>query len=203
MTTTSGNPRARSATKVVASRSGEAIRLEDRDLFGERIADLGVEFLRRVFALDEIACVEIDRERTTAWVHRADSQSSLTEFLGRLAAAIRRAGAAAGSEIQPEDGLRGDLCSSRGVVTIRRVGTILTTLHITQPGGAKTPGFGLANTTLGLAIAGEVVAPRCCRPARSCWSDRTSIRSAPPGASSARGNWGCLCFMWASWRRRW
>jgi cation transport ATPase len=144
VTTASPRKQPGPAPKVSASRSGDVVCLFDEDLLGERLADLGVEFLRRIFALEDVASVQVDRAKTTAWVHRAGDRSSLPKFLERLAVAIR--GSAAGSrEIRAEGSLPDDLQWSHGVVTIRRVATILTTWQTTS----SRPGrIGLAHAAL-------------------------------------------------------
>ena len=89
MTTSSEVRRAGPLPKVSASGSGEVVRLFDEELFGERIAELGVELLRRIFALEDIASVQVDRAKTTAWVYRAGDRSALPKFLEPLAVTIR------------------------------------------------------------------------------------------------------------------
>ncbi len=156
VTTVSPKGRTGPAPKVSASRSGEVICLFDEDLFGERIGELGIELLRRIFVIADVACVQVDRAKTTAWVRRSGDGSGLYAFLERLAKAIR-GGSAGGPEIRAEGSLPDDLQWSHGVVTIRRVGTILTTWQTTlsEPGR-----IGLAHVALrgDSALAGRIEA---------------------------------------------
>ena len=50
-----------STSQVGVSWSDGVVRLRDDDLFGDRLGDLCITFLQRVFALEEVTCVEIDR----------------------------------------------------------------------------------------------------------------------------------------------
>ena len=118
-----------SSARVGVSWSDGVVRLRDEDLFGKRLGDLCVVFLRRVFALDEVAWVEIDRERSTAAIGYDSGLSGLTDLLERLAAALRGqlppdAAAYSDSFVPP------DLSQSVGRVKIQRFGTILTTWDI-------------------------------------------------------------------------
>ncbi len=73
--------------RVAISTSGGSIAVLDRELFGTRLGDLGLEFARRVFALPEVTALEIDAEQGKATVFQ--SGSGRIEFLERLASAIR------------------------------------------------------------------------------------------------------------------
>jgi cation transport ATPase len=156
VTTASPTGRAGPAPKVSASRSGDVICLFDEDLFGERLAELGIELVRRIFAIEDVACVQVDRAKTTAWVRRSGDGSGLYAFLEKLAKVIR-GGLAGGPEVRAEGSLPDDLQWSHGVVAIRRVGTILTTWQTTlcQPGR-----IGLAHVALrgDGALAGRIEA---------------------------------------------
>jgi len=118
-----------SSARVGVSWSDGVIRLRDEDLFGKQLGDLCAVFLRRIFALDEVKWVEIDRDRSTAEIRYGPGPWGLTDLLQRLAAAIRGqfqpdAAAFSDSSIQP------DLSRSAGRVKIQRFGTILTTWDI-------------------------------------------------------------------------
>jgi cation transport ATPase len=118
-----------SSARVGVSWSAGVIRLRDEDLFGKRLGDLCVVFLRRIFALDEVKWVEIDRDRSTAEIRYHPGLSGLIDLLQRLAAAIRGqlppdAAAFSDSFVPP------DLSQSVGRVKIQRFGTILTTWDI-------------------------------------------------------------------------
>jgi len=118
-----------SSPQVGVSWSDGVIRLRDEDLFGRRLGDLCVVFLRRIFALDEVKWVEIDRDRSTAEIHYDPGLSGLIDLLERLAAAVRGqlppdTAALSNSSVLP------DLSRSVGRVKIQRFGTVLTTWDI-------------------------------------------------------------------------
>ena len=106
------------------------IRLRDEDLFGKRLGELCVAFLRRVFALDEVKWVEIDRDQSTAEIRYEPGRFGLTDLLQRLAAAIRRS-VCPETPRQFSDGfVSTGSFSSVGRIKIQRFGTILTTWDI-------------------------------------------------------------------------
>ena len=77
-----------SSSHVGVSWSDGAIRLRDKGHFGERPGELCNTFLRRVFALDEVKSVELDRNQSAAKIHYEPSHIELSDILQRLAAAI-------------------------------------------------------------------------------------------------------------------
>jgi cation transport ATPase len=123
------------SSQVEVSWSDGVIRLRDEDLFGKRLGDLCVVFLRRIFVVEEVKSVEIDRERSTAEIRCNPGPLGLTDLLQRLAAALRGPfpwGAAA----FPDSTFPPDLSRSVARVKVQRLGTILTTCDIItdQPG---------------------------------------------------------------------
>ena len=78
-----------SSSRVGVSWSDGVVRLRDDELFGTRLADLGVVFLRHVFALSEVGWMEIDCEQSTAAIGYDSGRLSLPEFLERLSAVLR------------------------------------------------------------------------------------------------------------------
>ena len=231
--TTSYVEKSSSSSRVEVSCSEGMIRLRDKDLFGERLGDRCVCFLRHVFALNEVAWVEIDRTLCTAGIRYDAGCLGVSEFLPRLAAALR--GSPPPRADAPSQSVLQDLEHCSGLLRIQRFGTTLTTwevihdrpgrirlrhqaiyrdpalarrLHDTienaagviecavwpvtgsvlirfnpdltsasyllrtldqaryapelpddRPPGAKSAGFGLASTSLALAVAGEIAAP--------------------------------------------
>ena len=118
-----------SLSRVGVSWSDGVVRLRDDELFGTHLAELGVVFLRHVFALSEVACVEIDSEQTTAAIRFDSGQRSLTEFLERLSAAIR--GQIPADAAMPSAGsILRDLTRPFGLLRIERFGATLTTWEI-------------------------------------------------------------------------
>ena len=118
-----------SSAQVGVSWSDGLIRLRDEDLFGNRLGDLCVVFLRRIFALDEIKWVEIDRDRSTAEIRYDPGPLGLTDLLHRLATAIRGQFPPDASQFS-DSFVPQDLSRSVGRVKIQRFGTILTTWDI-------------------------------------------------------------------------
>ena len=118
-----------SGAHVGVSWSDDVIRLHDEDLFGNRLGDLCVVFLRRIFALVEVKWVEIDRCQSTAEIRYDPGPLGLTHLLQRLAAAIR-------GQLPPDTtsfsdaSISPDLSGSVGRIKIKRLGTILTTWDI-------------------------------------------------------------------------
>jgi cation transport ATPase len=120
---------------VAISWSTGVLRLRDEDLFGERLGELCAIFLRRIFALNEVRSVEIDREKFTAEICFDSDRSKLAEDLLRLAGAIRGQTSQHSRAIS-DCPVMEDLVGSRSRVKIRRVDTILTTWEVVdqQPG---------------------------------------------------------------------
>ena len=135
MKTVSRVSKPRSTAPVAISWSTGVLRLRDEDLFGERLGELCVVFLRRIFALSEVKSVEIDREKFTAEIHFDNGPLKLAEHLQRLAGAIRGQTSEHSQAISDCPVLE-DLFRSRGRIKIRRLDTILTTWDIVdhQPG---------------------------------------------------------------------
>jgi Cu2+-exporting ATPase len=124
-------PAASSAVGVTWGR--ETLQLRDEDVFGKGNAELCSRFLRRVFSVDEVRSVQIDRPRSTAVIRYERGAQSLAELLQRLAAAIR-GGTRTGAESPVVQLLWRDL--SRPKWTIYRHRGVLTTWQVVrdQPG---------------------------------------------------------------------
>src|ERR1017187_5166061 len=124
-----------SSAHVGISWSDGAVRLRDEDLFGGRLGELCVIFLRRVFAMSEVKSVEIDRDESSAEIRFDVGRLKLTDCLQRLAGVIRGQFPADATAIS-DSSVLGDLSYSSGRVKILRLDTILTTWDIVdrQPG---------------------------------------------------------------------
>jgi cation transport ATPase len=222
-----------SSARVGVSCLEGIIRLRDEGLLGIGLGDRCVFFLRHVFTLSEVTWVEINRNLATANIRYDVSHFRLSEFLQRLAAALR--GSFQTLTDAPSASFSRDLEHSTGWLKIRRVDATLTTWDIVHdrpgrirlrhqalhrnlalagrlqgaienaagviecktwpvtgsvlirfnpdltsvpsllrildqarfapaspdcmPSSAKSAGFGLANTSLALAVAGEMAAP--------------------------------------------
>src|SRR5262245_28644360 len=77
------------SAQVGVSWADGLIQLRDEDLFGKRRGNQCAVFLRRVFALDEVKWVEIDRDQSIARIHYDSHRSGLVDVLHRLATAVR------------------------------------------------------------------------------------------------------------------
>lgn len=113
---------AKVVSTVVPSGAGGVV-VRDADVFGSRLAELGTLFLKRVLALPEVASVEINRDLGEALVVPVAADRLLV-LLERLAQTIRgadsTAAVSAGSIVR-------DLIVDRPRVTVRRIGSSLTT----------------------------------------------------------------------------
>ncbi len=118
-----------SSSRVGVSWSDGVVRLRDDELFGKRLAELGADFLRHVFALVAVAWVEINGEQSTAAIGYDSGRLSLTEFLERLSAALR--GQLPPDAAMPSAGsILRDLARPFGPLRIERFGRVLTTWEI-------------------------------------------------------------------------
>jgi cation transport ATPase len=126
--TTSHLEKPSSSSRVDVTCSDGLIRLRDEDLFREGLGDRCVHFLRHVFTLSEVAWVEIDRSLSTAGIHYDAGRLGLSEFLPRLAAALR--GSLFPHADGPSKSLLRDLEHFTGRIRIQRFGTTLTTWDI-------------------------------------------------------------------------
>jgi cation transport ATPase len=117
-----------SSSRVGVSWSEGVIRLHDEDLFTKDLGDRCIVFLRHVFALSEVASVEINHDLSTAAIHYDAGLFGLPEFLQRLAAALR--GQVHPHAKAPSGFLLRDLAHPTGRLRIRRFGTTLTTWDI-------------------------------------------------------------------------
>lgn len=113
-----------SSSRVGLSWAKGVVRLRDDNLFGETLGDQCVCFLRHVFTLSEVACVEVDPKRSTASIHYDTSRSGLDEFLQRLATALR---SSTSTYVDSRSTYwEQDLTQGSGRVKIQRFGQILT-----------------------------------------------------------------------------
>ncbi|MDR3620101.1 MAG: hypothetical protein P4L85_12180 [Paludisphaera borealis] len=71
--------------------SDRTLTLRDEDLFGMRASALSEQFLRRVFHVEDVRSVEVDRSQATALVHYKRGRSGAVDMLQRVATAIRSA----------------------------------------------------------------------------------------------------------------
>lgn len=117
-----------SSSRVRVSWAEGVVRLRDDELFGERLGNRCLFFLRHVFTLREVAWVEVDRNLATASIHYDAHCFGLPEFLQRLATAIR--GPLAPHAEAASRCLERDLTHASGRVRIQRFGAILTTWDI-------------------------------------------------------------------------
>jgi cation transport ATPase len=118
-----------SSSDVGVSWSDGAIRLRDKELFGEQPGELCVIFLRRVFTLDEVKRVEIDRDQSTAQIHYEPGHIELSDILHRLASAIHSRIPRDATTLS--DGIvTKDLSGSLRRIKIQRFGKVLTTWDI-------------------------------------------------------------------------
>ena len=67
----------------------ETLEVRDQEVFGTGDADLCRRFLHRVFSVDEVKSVQIDRRRSSAVIRYERGEGGLAELLQRLATAIR------------------------------------------------------------------------------------------------------------------
>jgi cation transport ATPase len=102
------------------------LKLHDPEVFGAGGEELCGRFLRRVFSVEEVRSVAIDRPRSLATVAYDSAGQTVAELLHRMAAAIRGAGGADGT--QPAQLIPADL--SKPSLTVYRYRGILTTWQV-------------------------------------------------------------------------
>ena len=109
------------------------LRLHDQDLFGNGLSEGCSSFLRHVFTLHEVNCVELDCTLSNAQIHYDVAHVRLSDFLLRLATALR---SAIPRHVNLPSTLARDLADSTGPVNIRQFGTLLTTWEVvySRPG---------------------------------------------------------------------
>ena len=117
-----------SPARVDVSWSEGVLQLRDGDLFGEGCANWRIRFLHHVFSLTEVTCVEVNRDLSIAGIHYDAGCLGLTDFLQRLAAALRAPLPPCADTVSKY--LERDLIHLTGSVKIRRFGTMLTTWRI-------------------------------------------------------------------------
>ncbi len=126
-----------SSSRVGVSWSDGSVSLRDPELFAQSVAERCVPFLRRVFALDEVAHVELDRNNQSATIRYESAKQGLPDFLARLAAALRDPLPAAVRA--PSRFFARDLCAEDPRLKIQRFGMTLTTWDVVvdRPGRAR------------------------------------------------------------------
>jgi cation transport ATPase len=114
--------------RVKLSWGPETISLQDEETFGTAGAELSSLFLRRVFSVEEVRSVHIDRAGAKAEIRYARGKLGLADLLQRLAGAMR-GGPAEGVRLLPLD-------LSRKRLAIYRHGDLLSSWEVLseQPG---------------------------------------------------------------------
>ena len=77
------------ASWVGVSWGPEALRLRDEELFGATGGDLCGRFLLRVFSVQEMRSVPIDRPQSTAVIRYERGKLGVARLMQRLAASLR------------------------------------------------------------------------------------------------------------------
>ena len=126
------------SSRVGLSWTEGVVQLHDDNLFGENLGEQCVYFLRHVFTLSEVLCVEVDRKLSIASIHYDTNHFGLTEFLQRLATALRRP---LGTHVDTGPAYwEHDLTQGNRRVKIQRFGQVLTTWDIVhRPSGKNSP----------------------------------------------------------------
>jgi cation transport ATPase len=117
-----------SYSRVEVALSEGLVRLRDEELFASGQGERCLHFLRHVFALSEVVRVDIDRNLSSASIHYDSGRSGLSEFLERLASALR--GRFPALVNPPSRFFSRDVSDSGGVLAVRRFGAALTTWDI-------------------------------------------------------------------------
>ena len=117
-----------SFSRIRISWSEGVIRLHDEDLFGKSLGEQCISFLRRVFALREVAWVEIDSTKSFAGIHFDANRSKLPDLLQHMAVALR--GVLPSDACIPSHSFMLDLAHSIGQLKIQRLGKTLTTWYV-------------------------------------------------------------------------
>ncbi len=112
---------------VGVSWAARTLELHDAELFGSASAELCRRFLHRVFSVEEVRSVQIDRPRGTATIEYDRGKLGVAELLQRLAQAIR-GGAHPEGEPRHAGFLPPDL--SRPTLTIHRHRGVLSTWQV-------------------------------------------------------------------------
>jgi cation transport ATPase len=114
------------SARVGVAVNRQELQLHDPEVFGTGGEDLCGRFLRRVFSVEQVRCVAIDRPRSLAIISYDRAGQSIPELLQRMAAAIRGPGATGGTE--PAQLIPSDL--SRAKLTVYRYKGMLTTWQV-------------------------------------------------------------------------
>jgi cation transport ATPase len=105
----------------------QELQLHDPEVFGTTGEDLCGRFLRRVFSVEQVRSVAIDRRRSLAIITYDRAGRNVPELLQRMAAAIRGCGAEPGGT-EPAQLIPSDL--SRAKLTVYRYKGMLTTWQV-------------------------------------------------------------------------
>ena len=120
-------------SRVGVSWGPQTLQLHDEEVFGTAGAELCGRFLLRVFSVEEVRSVQIDRPRSTAVIRYERGKLGTVDLMQRLAAALRGThGAAPGPpavSLLPQD-------LARARLTIHRHSGLLSTWEVVgdQPG---------------------------------------------------------------------
>ena len=120
-------------SRVGVSWGPQTLQLRDEEVFGTTGAELCGRFLLRVFSVEEVRSVQIDRPRSTAVIHYERGKLGAVDVMQRLAGALRGTHQAAPG-LQAVSLLPQDLAKSR--LTIHRYRGLLSTWEVVgdQPG---------------------------------------------------------------------
>ena len=76
-------------SRVGVSWGSQTLELRDEEVFGTTGAELCGRFLLRVFSVEEVRSVQIDRPRSTAVIRYERGKLGAVDLMQRLAAALR------------------------------------------------------------------------------------------------------------------
>ena len=113
--------------------SRHELKLHDPEVFGPGAEELCGRFLRRIFSVEQVQSVAIDRARSTATVSYDRDGHTVAELLS-MAAAIRGSGPGGAEGGQPAHFLPADLARAR--LTVYRYKRMLTTWQVSWTGPA-------------------------------------------------------------------
>ena len=125
--------KATQSSRVGVSWGPQTLQLRDEEVFGATGAELCGRFLLRVFSVEEVRSVQIDRPQSTAVIRYEPGKQSCVDLMQRLAAALRGTPEAAPGS-QAVRLLPQDLAKSK--LTIHRHRGLLSTWEVVvdQPG---------------------------------------------------------------------
>ncbi len=144
--------------RLGVSWSGGIIRLVDPRIFRDPTGEACRSFLKRVFRLEEIRSVEIDRAHGSASVHPVGGDVDIDRVIDRMSASLRDEPAA---ETAPTAGPIAGADLSQPIVRISRYGSILSSWEVVHelPGRIRLRHEGLRKVgPLGERVQGELLA---------------------------------------------